>query len=1292
MKTNILIHFFLYLVIAILSSAKSYGQVTITVGTIGSFNYNNNTEYPSPYAQLNKSSHQQFLLTASEIVTAGGMAGIITAIGFDVQSTNACGALPAYTIKMKSTTATSLSTMDNSGLTSVFYAASYTPIAGWNTHTFTSSISWNGTSNILVDLCNSLSSNQTDNASCYLTQSTGSYLLGTSNTSNMCGTSSLSNTANVRPTVQLTIMPNYPNCANLTSPANGADSLARNTTLAWSSGGGSPTSYDIYFGTNPTPPYVLNKTGTTYNPGALLGSTDYYWKIVPRNSYGTATGCPVWTFNTNSGIPYCVTNLSPADGMVGVAFQPTLNWTASSGATRYRIYLGTLPNPPLFDSTSSTTYIVSNATASNQTYYWRIAPKGSYEYRNGCEERQFTTYSGCVQNQSPADGSTNLANYQTLNWSVIPGAIKYYIYFGTSINPSLHDSTSSLSYNLTDLMTGTTYYWKIVTRTNSGFTVGCPVLSFTTAPCNNWFIKTNGNDGLSGNSWDNAKQELSTVMLNAIPGDTIHVAAGTYHPNCDTTGNFFPSDLRDLTFTLKSGVKLIGGYPTSASGTDLATSLLVSHDPYTNITTLSGDIGSANDSTDNAYHVIYEKKAGQGTSMLDGFTISNGFANGAIAIKYCGPGIYNDKGDLYLKRCILTRNSSTAASSMGGGIYCNYSNAQLYECTIQKNFMKAYGIAIYMNHGVLKISNSTIVKNTGSGYTMYGIYINFSSIQVNNSTIRENSGTDLVIDNYCYKDSIKNSTIGSLSDNQALSERALLINSLIQSANLAPLKYNSIVGNTYYDGNGTSFTMPTAYTMTNLILPLADNGGHTWTYRLNPNLAYNPAVGMGNPSFAGQTDQRGVIRSNRPCIGAYEAIYSKASDIIINDTAICSGNSVTLHVSSNTIVNPQFKWYSDSLRTNLLFTGDTFTTPILNTSANYFIVVNNSTIYPNPLIYVKKIRVYVTNSIIINQQPLPNAVCTGNNATFSVNAIGAGLTYQWMKNGNPMTGDTNSILTLHNVSVLDTGLYSCQMTNTCGSQMNTGSALFSLLSFPSVLQHPQSLSICQNTDALFSVFASGSGITYQWNKNGIVMNGQNNDTLLLHNASIADTGTYTCTISGVCGSPLTSNAAVLIVKYTPGTLYGLDSLYCSNSSPVTLSAYPSGGTFTGAGMTGNTFSPQNAGAGTHLITYNFIDSNSCVGYINSTVTVDICTGITENLTEEQIIVYPNPTDGQIIININGFHGFATLEVFDITGNKFIDNRLDVNPKPLDIGYLSPGIYLLLVKTEKNILRKKIILK
>jgi len=115
--------------------------------------FNTPWQTPSPYNKYYYDHHQQIIYRASELQAAGVQAGYLTSLAFNVATTNGVVNMANYTIKIKCTTASVSTTFDNTGLTQVFNAAFFTPVNGWNTHNFTTPYYWDGTSNILIDIC-----------------------------------------------------------------------------------------------------------------------------------------------------------------------------------------------------------------------------------------------------------------------------------------------------------------------------------------------------------------------------------------------------------------------------------------------------------------------------------------------------------------------------------------------------------------------------------------------------------------------------------------------------------------------------------------------------------------------------------------------------------------------------------------------------------------------------------------------------------------------------------------------------------------------------------------------------------------------------------------------------------------------------------------------------------------------------------------------------------------------------------------------------------------------------------
>src|SRR5262245_36807458 len=174
-----------------------------------------------------------------------------------------------------------------------------------------------------------------------------------------------------------------------------------------------------------------------------------------------------------------------------------------------------------------------------------------------------------------------------------------------------------------------------------------------------------GGDGLA---WTTAFRNPQAALTAAGADDIIRVAKGTYMPD----GGFTPvagahtngTADRTATFQLKNGVRLEGGYA------GLGEPNPDQHDIAANVTTLSGDL-TGNDvppftnNGENSYHVV----TGGGTNataVIEGFTISGGFANGSSANQKRGGGMYNDSGSPTVTYCTFSGNSTDTFSTGGG--------------------------------------------------------------------------------------------------------------------------------------------------------------------------------------------------------------------------------------------------------------------------------------------------------------------------------------------------------------------------------------------------------------------------------------------------------------------------------------------------------------------------------------------------------------------------------------------------------------------------------------------------
>lgn len=169
--------------------------------------------------------------------------------------------------------------------------------------------------------------------------------------------------------------------------------------------------------------------------------------------------------------------------------------------------------------------------------------------------------------------------------------------------------------------------------------VGCDsVMSFGVEIIHKLFVNNNMSSSGNGNSWGTAFKTLDEA-LSFANGTTnsveIWVRSGTYYPS----GSQSHSN-RDTSFVITNpNTILMGGF----SGVETDTS---QRNPTVNPTILCGDIGNANDSTDNSYHLIVLVCDSDVLEnfVIDGFTIRDGNANGKTTHDFLSFSIYQNQG------------------------------------------------------------------------------------------------------------------------------------------------------------------------------------------------------------------------------------------------------------------------------------------------------------------------------------------------------------------------------------------------------------------------------------------------------------------------------------------------------------------------------------------------------------------------------------------------------------------------------------------------------------------------
>ncbi|MHC4740789.1 MAG: LamG-like jellyroll fold domain-containing protein [Planctomycetota bacterium] len=263
------------------------------------------------------------------------------------------------------------------------------------------------------------------------------------------------------------------------------------------------------------------------------------------------------------------------------------------------------------------------------------------------------------------------------------------------------------------------------------------------APC--------GNGGLC---WPDAYKYLQDALAEASSAQKpieIRVAGGVYRPDESVAEPNGTGD-RDATFQLISGVTIVGGYAGSGEADPNARDLVAYE------TILSGDL-DANDLPledfesigafvydsnrfDNS-HTVVTGSGTDGTAVLDGFTITGGYANCSTVIgdaRGNGGGMYNESGSPTLVNCTFKSNISVSVwflgceqppsghtecghlpTATGGAVYNSNSNPTLMDCRIVENVVYSGDVSC-AGAGMFNINSNPVLtrcefsENVATGF------------------------------------------------------------------------------------------------------------------------------------------------------------------------------------------------------------------------------------------------------------------------------------------------------------------------------------------------------------------------------------------------------------------------------------------------------------------------------------------------------------------------------------------------------------------------------------------------
>jgi Domain of unknown function (DUF2341)/Secretion system C-terminal sorting domain len=310
-----------------------------------------------------------------------------------------------------------------------------------------------------------------------------------------------------------------------------------------------------------------------------------------------------------------------------------------------------------------------------------------------------------------------------------------------------------------------------------------------------------------------------------------------------------------------------------------------------------------------------------------------------------------------------------------------------------------------------------------------------------------------------------------------------------------------------------------------------------------------------------------------------------------------------------------------------------------------------------------------TTSINITVNPLPspgiiasnNSVCLGESLTLE----GTGCqSYSWDQGVIDMVAFTPSQTAIYTLTGFDA--------NGCS---DTTSITISVDPLPQVSIQASSIAVCENDWVTLS--GSGDAAGYNWD-NGIF------DGIAFQ----ATTATTFYTVTGYTSLGCSATASINIQVFPlPSVSFSMSpSQLCIYNPPITLnSGIPSGGNYSGIGITNNMLDPGLAGAGVIPITYVYTDANNCSSYDTSSVFIDLCAGLNEN-SSNQLLIYPNPSNGQFTL-VDQSNSINQIEIYNSIGEKVMTLPVNRNEQ---VRFYLPISGLYFIKSDENELSRLVV--
>ena len=246
-------------------------------------------------------------------------------------------------------------------------------------------------------------------------------------------------------------------------------------------------------------------------------------------------------------------------------------------------------------------------------------------------------------------------------------------------------------------------------------------------------------------------------------------------------------------------------------------------------------------------------------------------------------------------------------------------------------------------------------------------------------------------------------------------------------------------------------------------------------------------------------------------------------------SVVVAGPRPSFTVNTTSLVPVTYQWLKDGSPVSGATNWNFFWSPAtLSDAGTYTCVATNSAGSTTSI--PARLTVRETPPPVFTRQPVDlSMLVDGQHPSFTVLVTSlVPVTFQWLKDGSPVSGATNAYFYWSKATLSDAGTYTCVATSSAGSATSSPARLtVQKLAPPVFAAQPTSVSATVGAPVGFSVTASGFPVpTYQWFKDGVAIAGATGASHVIAASRDSDAGSYTCVITN-SGGKSTSTPALL---------------------------------------------------------------------------------------------------------------------------------------------------------------------